>query len=144
VRILVTGGAGFIGSHLADALLARGDEVVIWDNLITGNPANLAHLDGHPRCSFLKQDIVAELPDPGQIGQIYHLASPASPEGYRGHPIETHLTNALGTYHLLELAKAKGARLLLASTSEAYGDPQEHPQSETFRGFVYPFGWRLC
>jgi UDP-glucuronate decarboxylase len=144
VRILVAGGAGFIGSHLTDALLAQGHEVVVWDNLITGNMANLAHLGEHPRFSFLRQDIVDDLADPGAIDQIYHLASPASPEGYRGHPIETHLTNSMGTYHLLELARARGARLLLASTSEAYGDPQEHPQQETYRGYVNPVGPRSC
>src|SRR3954454_2107259 len=144
MRIVVAGGAGFIGSHLTDALLAAGHEVVCWDNLITGNPATLAHLAEQPRFSFVRHDIVEALPDPGPIERIYHLASPASPEGYRGHPIETHLTNALGTYHLLELAKAKGARLLLASTSEAYGDPQEHPQKETYRGYVNSVGPRSC
>jgi nucleoside-diphosphate-sugar epimerase len=127
-----------------DALLARGDDVVVWDNLITGKSANLLHLAESPRFSFLRQDIVHALPDPGTIDQIYHLASPASPEGYRGHPIETHLTNSLGTYHLLELAKATGARLLLTSTSEVYGDPQEHPQRESYRGFVNSVGPRSC
>ena len=144
MRILVAGGAGFIGSHLTDALLAEGHEVVVWDNLMTGNMTNLAHLAEHPRFSFLQHDIVEALPDPGPIDRLYHLASPASPEGYRGHPIETHLTNSMGTYHLLELAKATGARLLLTSTSEAYGDPQEHPQKETYRGYVNPVGPRSC
>jgi len=144
VRILIAGGAGFIGSHLTDALLARGDEVIVWDNLMTGTLANLAHLDEAPGFTFVRHDIVQPLPDPGPLDRIYHLASPASPEGYRGHPIETHLTNSLGTYHLLELAKATGARLLLASTSEAYGDPQEHPQRETYRGYVNPVGPRSC
>jgi nucleoside-diphosphate-sugar epimerase len=144
VRILLAGGAGFIGSHLTDALLARGDQVTVWDNLITGTMANLAHLGEAPGFTFVRQDIVNDLPDPGPLDRIYHLASPASPEGYRGHPIETHLTNSLGTYHLLELAKAKGARLLLASTSEAYGDPLEHPQRETYRGNVNPVGERSC
>jgi nucleoside-diphosphate-sugar epimerase len=144
VRILVAGGAGFIGSHLTDALLARGDQVIVWDNLMTGTMANLAHLGEAPGFTFVRHDIVQPLPDPGPIDRIYHLASPASPEGYRGHPIETHLTNSLGTYHLLELAKAKGARLLLTSTSEVYGDPEEHPQRETYRGYVNPVGPRSC
>ncbi len=144
MRILVAGGAGFIGSHLCDALLARGDTVTVWDNLITGKTANIAHLAEVPRFTFARQDLTDALPDPGPLDQIYHLASPASPEGYRGHPIETHLTNALGTYHLLELAKATGARFLLASTSEAYGDPLEHPQKETYRGNVNPVGERSC
>jgi len=129
---------------LTDTLLARGDQVLVWDNLITGTMANLAHLGEQPRFSFLRHDIVQPLPDPGPLDLIYHLASPASPEGYRGHPIETHLTNAVGTYHLLELAKATGARLLLTSTSEAYGDPQEHPQRETYWGYVNPVGPRSC
>jgi UDP-glucuronate decarboxylase len=144
VRVLIAGGAGFIGSHLTDALLARGDEVLVWDNLITGSLNNLAHLEGNPGFSFVRHDIVQPLPDAGPLDRIYHLASPASPEGYRGHPIETHLTNALGTYHLLELAKTTGAPLLLTSTSEAYGDPQEHPQRETYRGYVNPVGPRSC
>ena len=144
MRVLVAGGAGFIGSHLVDALLAQGHDVLVWDNLITGNRANLAHLAAHPRFAFTAHDITQPLPDPGPLDRLYHLASPASPEGYRGHPIATHLTNALGTYHLLELAKDKRARFLLTSTSEAYGDPLEHPQKETYRGNVNPVGERSC
>jgi len=144
VRILVTGGAGFLGSHLVDALLARGDEVLVWDNLITGSADNLAHLADTPGFAFVRHDITEPLPETGRLDQIYHLASPASPEGYRGHPIETHMTNALGTYHLLERARRDGARFLLTSTSEAYGDPVEHPQRETYRGNVNPVGPRSC
>ena len=144
MHILITGGAGFIGSHLTDALLGQGHTVVVWDSLITGNATNLAHLVGHPHFSFVRCDIVAALPDPGPLDRIYHLASPASPEGYRNHPIETHMTNALGTYHVLELAKAHAVRFLLTSTSEAYGDPLEHPQKESYRGNVNPVGPRSC
>ncbi len=144
MRILVTGGAGFLGSHLVDALLARGDEVLVWDNLITGSADNLAHLADTPGFAFVRHDITEPLPETGRLDQIYHLASPASPEGYRGHPIETHMTNALGTYHLLERARRDGARFLLTSTSEAYGDPVEHPQRETYRGNVNPVGPRSC
>jgi nucleoside-diphosphate-sugar epimerase len=144
MRILVTGGAGFIGSHLTDALLAQGHEVVVWDNLVTGSMENLAHLAGQPRFSFVRHDVIEPPPDAGPLDRIYHLASPASPEGYRGHPIETHMTNAVGTHRVLELAQAHNARFLLTSTSEAYGDPLEHPQRETYRGNVNPVGERSC
>jgi len=144
MHILITGGAGLIGSHLADSLLAEGHTVVVWDNLVTGSMANLAHLAGHSRFAFLRHDVTEALPDPGPLDRIYHLASPASPEGYRGHPIETHMTNAVGTHRVLEVARAMGARFLLTSTSEAYGDPQEHPQKETYRGYVNPVGPRSC
>ncbi len=113
-------------------------------HFITGSRENLAHLNRVARFSLHELDIVQPVPALSAIDRIYHLASPASPEGYRGHPIETHLTNALGTYHLLELAKSTGARFLLTSTSEVYGDPQEHPQKETYRGYVNPVGPRSC
>jgi len=144
VRILVAGGAGFLGSHLVDALLNDGHEVCVWDNFVTGSRDNLAHLRDEPRFTFVEHDITQPLPDTGPLDRIYHLASPASPEGYRGHPIETHMTNAVGTYHLLERARATGARFLFTSTSEAYGDPQVHPQVETYRGYVNPVGPRSC
>lgn len=144
MRILVAGGAGFLGSHLVDALLARGDDVTVWDNFITGSADNLAHLRDTSGFTLVRHDITQPPPDAGPLDQIYHLASPASPEGYRGHPIATHMTNALGTYHLLELARATGARFLFTSTSEAYGDPTEHPQRETYRGNVNPVGPRSC
>lgn len=144
MRILVTGGAGFLGSHLVDALLAEGHDVLVWDNFITGSRENIAHLRDASRFTFVAHDIIQPLPDTGPLDRIYHLASPASPEGYRGHPIETHMTNAVGTYHLLELARATGARFLFTSTSEVYGDPQVHPQVETYRGYVNPVGPRSC
>jgi nucleoside-diphosphate-sugar epimerase len=112
--------------------------------LVTGSMENLAHLAGQPRFSFVRHDVIEPPPDAGPLDRIYHLASPASPEGYRGHPIETHMTNAVGTHRALELARAHDARFLLTSTSEAYGDPLEHPQRETYRGNVNPVGERSC
>jgi UDP-glucuronate decarboxylase len=142
VRILVAGGAGFIGSHLCEALLARGDAVTVADNFLTGRRANLAHLLDRPAFRLLEHDVTQPLDV--AVDQIYHLASPASPVGYAAHPIETHLVNSIGTYHLLELARRHGAAFLLTSTSEAYGDPLEHPQRESYFGNVNPIGPRSC
>jgi UDP-glucuronate decarboxylase len=142
VHILVAGAAGFIGSHLCDRLLADGHHVTGVDNLVTGRLCNIEHLRAEPRFDFIEHDIVEPLSL--QVDQIYHLASPASPVGYMQHPIETHLTNSIGTYNLLRLAHDVKARLLFASTSEAYGDPLEHPQRETYHGNVNPVGPRSC
>ena len=143
MRILVTGGAGFIGSHLCDRLIADGHEVTAVDNLITGHLANIEHLMGRNGFRWYQMDIVESLPE-GQWEAVFHLASPASPVGYGEHPIETMLVNAVGTHHALEAARAGGARFLLASTSEVYGDPLEHPQPETYWGNVNPVGPRAC
>ena len=142
MRVLVTGGAGFIGSHLCDRLIAEGHEVIAVDNLITGRLVNITHLDGNPRFTFIKHDVTEPLDLP--VDQIYHLASPASPTGYMRHPIETHLVNSIGTLNMLRLALARGARFLFTSTSETYGDPHVHPQPETYHGNVNPVGPRSC
>lgn len=142
MRVVVSGGAGFIGSHLAEDLLADGFEVIVVDNLLTGRLDNIAHLLTHPRFRFLEQDVatIERLP----ADAIFHLASPASPVGYRRYPIETLLVNSLGTLRLLECARASGARFVYASTSEVYGDPLVHPQSEDYFGNVNPVGPRSC
>lgn len=142
MRVLVTGGAGFIGSHLAESLLADGCEVIVVDNLLTGRIENIAHLLAHPRFRFLEQDVVTVESFP--VDAIYHLASPASPVGYRRYPIETLLVNSLGTLRILECARSYGARVVYASTSEVYGDPLVHPQSEDYFGNVNPVGPRSC
>jgi len=144
VKALLAGGAGFIGSHLCDALLAAGYEVVALDNLITGRVQNLSHLMHEPRFRFLQHDVSDPLPDGLDVQLILQLASPASPEGYGRYPIETMLANSTGTHRLVELARQCGARFLLASTSEAYGDPQVHPQTESYWGHVNPVGPRAC
>ncbi len=141
MRVLVTGGAGFVGSHLCDALLARGDSVVCADNLLTGRMENIAHHDREPQFEFCRQD-VTETFDLGKVDYIFHLASPASPVDYLEHAIETLQVGSLGTMNCLELAKKYGAKFLLASTSECYGDPLEHPQRETYWGHVNPIGPR--
>jgi nucleoside-diphosphate-sugar epimerase len=142
VKILVAGAAGFIGSHLCETLLSQGDQVVAVDNLLTGRRSNLAHLAEHAQFQFIEHDVTQPLDL--IVDQIYHLASPASPVGYSAHPIETHLVNSVGTYHLLELARRHGSAFLLTSTSEAYGDPLEHPQREDYFGNVNPVGPRSC
>jgi len=142
MRILVTGGAGFIGSHLADYLLALGHEVIAMDNLITGSLRNIAHLKGRASFSFVKHDVVEPIAVEGVLDAVFHLASLPSPVDYLGMPIKTLKVGALGTLRTLGLAKAKGARFLLASTSEVYGDPQVHPQPESYWGNVNPVGPR--
>ena len=144
MRVLVAGGAGFIGSHLCDRLLGDGHEVVAVDNFVTGRYANIEHLEGNERFSSHNFDITDPIDFIDHVDQIYHLASPASPEGYMRHPIETHLVNSVGTLNLLRLAKRCAATFLFASTSEAYGDPQVHPQIESYRGNVNPIGPRSC
>jgi len=141
-RVVITGGAGFIGSHLCDRFIAEGDEVICLDNLITGNLDNIAHLFGHPKFKFIKYDVTEFLYVPGEVDFILHFASPASPMDYVKYPIQTLKVGALGTHKALGLAKAKGARFLLASTSEVYGDPLVHPQSEDYWGNVNPIGIR--
>jgi dTDP-glucose 4,6-dehydratase len=140
-RIVVTGAAGFLGSHLCDALLADGHSVVGVDNLLTGNLRNLEHLKTESRFSFLEQDICDAF-DPGPIDYIFDLASPASPVDYMEHGIETLQVGSIGVFNLLELAKKHRATFFLASTSECYGDPLEHPQKESYWGHVNPIGPR--
>jgi nucleoside-diphosphate-sugar epimerase len=141
-RVVVTGGSGFLGSHLADALLARGDEVVAVDNLCTGRRDNIAHLADHDRFTFVEADVVRGLPVEGPVDAVMHFASPASPPAYLARPLETLDVGSIGTRHALDLARDRGARFLLASTSEIYGDPAEHPQRESYRGNVDPVGPR--
>jgi dTDP-glucose 4,6-dehydratase len=142
MRVVVTGGAGFLGSHLTDALLARGEEVVCIDNLATGSTDNIEHLFGHAGFTFVEHDVTRFIWVPGRVDAVMHLASPASPADYLEMPIQTLKVGSLGTHNSLGLAKAKGARFFLASTSEVYGDPQVHPQPETYWGHVNPVGPR--
>lgn len=141
-RVLLTGAAGFLGSHLTDVLLARGFEVIGVDDLSTGRRENLAHLAQEPRFTFLEGDASQPLDVEGRLAWVLHFASPASPPKYLARPIETMRVNAEGTRHLLDLARAKGASFFLASTSETYGDPLEHPQRESYWGHVNPVGPR--
>jgi dTDP-glucose 4,6-dehydratase len=140
-RVLVTGGAGFLGSHLCDALLAEGNSVVAVDNLLTGRTQNLDHLRNESRFEFRQLDICEPF-DCGKVDYVFHFASPASPIDYSIHGIPTLKVGSLGTFHALEVAKKYGGRYLLASTSECYGDPLEHPQKETYWGHVNPIGPR--
>ena len=141
-RVLVTGGAGFIGSHLCDRLLAMGHAVICVDNLITGASTNLAPLEDHPRFRFLRHDISKPLEISEAVDYVLHFASPASPPDYLKYPIQTMKVGSLGTLNMLGIAKAKQAKFLLASTSEVYGDPQVHPQPESYWGHVNPVGPR--
>ena len=141
-RVLVTGGAGFIGSHLCERLLEAGSEVLVFDNLLTGRMDNIAHLLGHPRFSFDHYDVTNYLFVAGDLDAILHFASPASPADFERLPIQIMKVGSLGTHKALGLAKAKNARFLLASTSECYGDPEINPQPETYWGNVNPIGIR--
>jgi dTDP-glucose 4,6-dehydratase len=142
MRVLITGGAGFLGSHLSDRFLAEGHTVIAMDNLITGTTDNIAHLAGHERFTFIKHDVTNYIYVDGPLDAILHFASPASPIDYLELPIQTLKVGALGTHKALGLAKEKKARFLLASTSEVYGDPQVHPQPESYYGHVNPVGPR--
>lgn len=142
MRILVTGGAGFIGSHLCDYLLNKGYDVLCLDNLFSGSKDNIRHLIGNPYFEFVRHDVIH--PFFAEVDQIYHLACPASPVHYQYNPIKTIKTNVMGTINMLGLAKRIRARILLASTSEVYGDPADHPQAEGYWGNVNPIGIRSC
>ncbi len=141
-RVLVTGGAGFLGSHLCDRLVADGHEVVALDNFFTGSRANIEHLLGHPHFELVRHDVQDRLTM--EVDEIYHLACPASPIHYQRNPVRTIRTAVEGTLNVLEIAREAKARVLLASTSEVYGDPLEHPQRETYWGNVNPIGPRSC
>jgi dTDP-glucose 4,6-dehydratase len=140
-RAVVTGGAGFLGSHLCDALLAEGWSVVVVDNLLTGRRSNIAHLRNEARFEFVEKDICEPF-DVGKVDYVFHLASPASPVDYTIHGIPTLKVGSLGTFHALEVAQKYGAKYFVSSTSECYGDPLEHPQKETYWGHVNPIGPR--
>jgi dTDP-glucose 4,6-dehydratase len=140
-RALVTGGAGFLGSHLCDALLGEGYSVVVVDNLLTGRRANLSHLQNDSRFEFIEKDICQPF-DPGRVDYVFHFASPASPVDYTIHGIPTLKVGSLGTFHALDVAHKYGAKYLVSSTSECYGDPLEHPQKEAYWGNVNPIGPR--
>ena len=141
-RNLVTGGAGFLGSHLIDRLMEAGEEVICVDNYFTGRKDNVRHWIGHPRFELIRHDVTDPLRL--EVDRIWHLACPASPVHYQHNPIKTAKTSFLGTYNMLGLARRVGARLLLASTSEVYGDPEVHPQPESYRGCVNTIGIRSC
>ena len=147
MRILITGAAGFLGSHLCDKFLSLGHEVIGMDNFITGSPENLSHLSGHSSFTFIRHDVANFIFVPGKIDAVLHFASPASPNaaspfGFPNLPIQTMKAGALGTHNTLGVARSHNARYLLASTSEIYGDPLEHPQKETYWGHVDPIGLR--
>ena len=142
LRHLVTGGAGFVGSHLIDRLMAKGEEVICLDNYFTGRKDNIRHWISHPNFELIRHDVTE--PIRLEVDRIWHLACPASPVHYQFNPIKTAKTSFLGTYNMLGLARRVGARLLLASTSEVYGDPEVHPQPESYRGCVNTIGIRSC
>ena len=147
MRILVTGGAGFLGSHLVDQLLDQQHAVVIVDNFVTGRFNNLRHLEGHPHLTIVHQDLTKPITADElsvSFDRVYNLASPASPKGYGRYPIETQMVNSIGTMQVLDIARRDGARFLQASTSEVYGDPLVHPQTEDYWGNVNPVGPRAC
>ena len=147
MRILVTGGAGFLGSHLVDRLLADGHQVVALDNFLTGRYWNLMHAEENPNLQIINHDLIEPPTGPDfeePFDRVYNLASPASPRGYGRYPIQTQLVNSAGTWNALELARRHGARFFQASTSEVYGDPQIHPQTEDYWGHVNPNGPRAC
>jgi UDP-glucuronate decarboxylase len=141
-RVLITGGAGFIGSHLAERLLDAGNEVIIVDNFFTGSRRNILHLMDHPNLELVRHDVIQ--PILLEVDQIYHMACPASPVHYQYNPVKTIKTNVMGTINMLGLAKRTRARILQASTSEVYGDPIQHPQTEGYWGNVNPIGIRSC
>ena len=142
MRVLITGGAGFLGSHLCDRFLEEGHDVIAMDNLITGSTDNIGHLAGNERFTFIKHNVSNYIYVDGPLDAVLHFASPASPNDYLEHPIPTLKVGSLGTLNTIGLAKEKGARYLLASTSEVYGDPQVNPQPETYWGHVNPIGPR--
>jgi dTDP-glucose 4,6-dehydratase len=144
VRYVISGAAGFIGSHLCDRLIGEGHEIVALDNLITGHRDNIAHLLDTQRFEFVEQDVCQPFTVPGKVDRVFHLASLASPVDYLEHPIETLESGSTGTRNMLELARARDAGFLLTSTSECYGDPLEHPQRESYWGNVNPVGLRSC
>jgi dTDP-glucose 4,6-dehydratase len=144
VRYVISGAAGFIGSHICDRLIQAGHQVIAIDNLITGHAENIEHLRAKPGFQFLQQDVCETVHISGHVDRVFHLASLASPVDYLEHPIETLESGSTGTRNMLELAREHGVRFLLTSTSECYGDPLEHPQSETYWGNVNPVGLRSC